>query len=178
MHLFWTKGYEGTTLTDLTDAIGVNRPCLYSAFGNKEELFKKAFARYVAGPATAGTQARQLPTARAAVESLLYGAAASFTDPSNPPGCFSVVGALASSDESASIQQELCESRNAGLDMWRERFEQAQREGDLPPEPSARALARYVMTVLNGMTIQARSGATQEELREAVDIAMKAWPQT
>lgn len=175
MRLFWQKGYEGTSLTDLTEAMGINRPSLYAAFGNKEELFRKAFARYSEGPAACGGAARSLPTARAAVEALLYGAVDTLACPEHP-GCLSVVGALACGEESKAIQDDLCAARNAGLCAWRDRFAQAQAEGELPPEPTAEELARYVMTVLNGMTVQARSGATREELRRVVEIAMRAWP--
>jgi AcrR family transcriptional regulator len=82
MQLFWVKGYEGTSLTDLTKAMGISRPSLYAAFGNKEALFKKAFARYGEGPASVGRTARELPTARAAVEKLLYEAADALAHPS------------------------------------------------------------------------------------------------
>ncbi len=175
MRLFWTKGYEGTSLTDLTEAMGINRPSLYAAFGNKEELFRKAFARYGEGPAACGATARSLPTARAAVEALLYGAADTLACPEHP-GCLSVVAALAGGEESACIQQELCATRNAALCAWRDRFARAQAEGELPPDPTADDLARYVMTVLNGMTVQARSGATREDLRRVVALALHAWP--
>jgi AcrR family transcriptional regulator len=175
MQLFWTRGYEGTSLTDLTEAMGISRPSLYAAFGNKEELFKKAFARYGEGPASVGRIARELPTARAAVEKLLYEAADALTHPEHP-GCLSVTGGLAGSEESEGVRRDLCAARTAGLEAWRERFEEAQSDGDLPPEPAAGDLARYVMTVLSGMTVQAQSGASREDLRRTVEIALRAWP--
>lgn len=176
MHLFWAKGYEGATLSELTEAMGVNRPSLYTIFGNKEELFRKAFARYLEGPASSDRLARELPTAHEAVEALLYRAARDLSNPEHA-GCLSVVGALACGDEAAPIQRELSAARNAALEAWRQRFERAQTEGELPPEPSAMNLARYVMTVVTGMTVQARSGATEEDLQGMVDVALRAWPE-
>ncbi len=175
MHLFWTKGYEGTSLADLTEAMGINRPSIYATFGNKEELFKKVFARYVDGPAAIGREAQDLPTAREAVSALLYGAADSLACPVHP-GCLSVVGGLACGEESESVRLQLCSARNAGLASWAERFERAQHEGDLPKEPAAIDLARYLMTVVTGMSVQARSGATREDLQRTVDIALLAFP--
>lgn len=175
MTLFWRKGYEGASLTDLTEAMGINRPSLYSAFGNKEELFKKAFQRYVAQTGCMVAAAQGAQTAREAVETLLMNAAKNLADPEHP-GCLMVVGALACSDESAKIRDELCQARNAGQEAWADRFRLAVAEGELPPEPTPEELARYVMTVMNGMTVQARSGATTEELQQVVRLAMMAWP--
>ena len=175
MHLFWTKGYEGTSLTDLTEAMGINRPSIYSTYGNKEELFKKAFAHYREQQGQVGRCALEMPTAREGVELLLYSAADSLSCPKHP-GCFSVVAGLACSEEADPIREWLSDARNAGLEAWTERFELAQQDGELPLEPSARDLARYLMTVVTGMSVQARSGATSEELRRTVDIALIAMP--
>ena len=175
MHLVWTKGYEGTSLTDLTEAMGINRPSIYGTFGNKEELFKKALAHYVQGQGQVGRAALAMPTAREGVELLLYSAADTLSCPKHP-GCFSVVAGLACSEEADPIREVLTDARNAGLAAWTERFIQAQEEGELPLEPSAEDLARYLMTVATGMSVQARSGATREQLRRTVDLALIAMP--
>lgn len=175
MHLFWTKGYEGTSLTDLTEAMGINRPSIYGTFGNKEELFKKALAHYVQGQGEVGRSALAMPSAREGVELLLYSAADTLSC-SMHPGCFSVVAGLACSEEADAIREVLSDARNAGLAAWTERFIQAQEEGELPLEPSAEDLARYLMTVATGMSVQARSGATREQLRRTVDLALIAMP--
>src|SRR6478672_4047067 len=94
LRLFWQKGYEGASLSDLTEAMGINRPSLYAAFGNKEELFRKAFDRYAAGPASFWGEALKAPTARAVAEQLLRGCVAAQTDPEGPKGCLAVQGAL------------------------------------------------------------------------------------
>ncbi|CAN5663753.1 TetR/AcrR family transcriptional regulator [soil metagenome] len=175
MRVFQKKGYEGASLSDLTEAMGINRPSLYATFGNKEELFRKAFDRYAAGPAALGRCALEMPTARGAVEALLYGAASTLANPDHP-GCLSVVGALTCSAEGEAIRKELCARRAMGQEALRERFERARTEGDLPSQADPTTLARYISTVMQGMSVQAAGGATAEELRSVVDTALKAWP--
>ncbi|RYG25677.1 TetR/AcrR family transcriptional regulator [bacterium] len=170
MRLFWQKGYEGTSLTDLTEAIGINRPSLYAAFGNKEELFRRAREHYAAKMGTGCCEDKSL---RQTVEDYLYGVAEGAANPEHA-GCLLVVSCLAGSDESGSVQRELCEARNALQDVWRQRFERAKAEGELPQEADAAALAGYLMTVSNGMSVQARSGATAENLRRIAEIALKS----
>jgi len=175
--LFRQKGYEGTSLSDLTEAMGINRPSLYAAFGNKEELFRKACDRYAEGPAAFLNSALNEPTARAVVQRVLYGTVDAITDPSSPVGCLSVTGALACGDESDSVRQDLCSRRMKFQCELKQRFERAVIEGDLPPTASPDDLARYVATIYQGMTVQASSGACAESLRRVADIAMKAWPE-
>src|ERR1700737_5635229 len=114
LQVFWRKGYEGTSLSDLTKAVGVNRPSLYAAFGDKEALFRKVLGRYLDGPAAYTQEALKEPTARAVIERLLRGAADLNTAPRNPGGCLMVQGAFASGDTGDSIRQELVACRAAG----------------------------------------------------------------
>src|SRR5215470_5642962 len=107
LDVFWRKGYEGTSLSDLTKAMGINRPSLYAAFGNKANLFRKALDRYDDGPATYVHEALDEPTAHAVVERLLRGAVDLLTDPCTPPGCLMVQGALACGEAADPIRQEL-----------------------------------------------------------------------
>jgi len=175
MRVFWSKGYEGTSLTDLTDAMGINRPSLYAAFGNKEELFRKAFDRYL-NKMVCVDEAFHQPTARAFVEKLLYGFADTLTDPTHPPGCMGVMSALVCSDEAGPIREELISCRRASELSIRARLMKAQADGDLCPVCSPEDLARYISTVSQGMAVQAVSGAGRDELRRIVDLALKAWP--
>src|SRR5215470_10428762 len=99
LHLFWQKGYEGASLSDLTGAMGINRPSLYAAFGNKESLFRKVLDRYANGPADYVRHALDQPTARAVAEALLYGAADRLANSAHPRGCLMVGSALACGDE-------------------------------------------------------------------------------
>jgi AcrR family transcriptional regulator len=176
LELFWRKGYEGTSLPDLTRAMGINRPSLYAAFGNKEQLFRKALDRYAEGPAAYVRAALDEPTARAVAERLLGGAVELLTDPRNPRGCLMVQGALACSAAAESVRRELASRRAAGEDALRRRFERALAEGDLPADTDPADLACYVVTVIRGMAVQAAGGAGREELRRVAETALRAWP--
>jgi len=175
--VFWRKGYEGTSLPDLTRAMGINRPSLYAAFGNKEELFRKALDRYVAGPAAHVRAALDEPTARAVAERLLYGNIQLLTNPRNPPGCLAVQGALACGKEGDCIRRELIARRAASEAALRRRFRRALREGDLSARADPAALARYITTVAQGMAVQAAGGATRKDLQQVVELALRAWPE-
>jgi AcrR family transcriptional regulator len=176
LKVFWRKGYEGTSLHDLTEAMGINRPSLYAAFGNKEELFRKALDRYAAGPAAHMREALEEPTARAVAERLLRKTADVLTDPCHPPGCLAVHGALSCGEAAESIRQELNARRSASEAALRKRFERAKSEKDLPPVADPADLARYVMTVIQGMAVQAAGGASRDELRRVAETALRAWP--
>jgi AcrR family transcriptional regulator len=176
LQVFWRKGYEGASMADLTEAMGITKPSLYAAFGNKEELFRKALDRYVDGPGGYVQVALGMPTARAVVEHLLYGAADAVTDPDHPPGCLAVQGALSCGDAAESIRQELMLRRaNGELDL-RRRFDRAVAEDDLPAGSDAADLARYISAILQGMAVQAAGGATREQLRKIADMALRTWP--
>ena len=176
LQVFWRKGYEGTSLPDLTKAMGINRPSLYSTFGNKEALFRKALARYEEGPAAFIREALQEPTARATAERLLYGTAELLTTPGSPPGCLIVGSALSCGKEADPIRKELIAHRAAAEGLIRKRFERAQSERDLPKSANAAELARFITTTIYGMAVQAAGGANKEELRGVVEAALRAWP--
>jgi AcrR family transcriptional regulator len=176
LRVFWRRGYEGATLPDLTAAMGINRPSLYAAFGSKEELFRKALDRYVEGPAAFVREALNEPTARAVAERLLGGTIDLVTDRRNPRGCLIVQGALACGETAESVRREVAARRVAGEVAVRQRFERARADGDLPAEADAADLARYVVTVMRGMAVQATGGASREDLRRVAELALQAWP--
>jgi AcrR family transcriptional regulator len=175
MRVFWKRGYDATTLTDLTKAMGINGPSLYAAFGDKAGLFRAALDRYQELEATTYVEdALAQPTAKAFVERLLRGAADNQTNPRHP-GCLMVQGALAQSQDPG-IQGEIHRRRAKGLAVVRERLRQAQRAGDLAADASAAGLARFVVAVVRGMAIEAAGGATRRELETVIRTAMTGWP--
>ncbi len=177
MMVFWQQGFEGASLTELTDAMGISRPSLYAAFGNKEELFRRALERYVeTGPAAEYRAALAAPTARAVVERLLRRAAETMTDPCHPAGCMAVRGAFSCSEAEQSIKEELSTLRCTGEAELTDRFERAKAEGDLPATSNPAALARYVAALLQGMSVQAANGATREQLLDVAEMALTSWP--
>lgn len=176
LEVFWQKGYEGTSLTDLTKAMGINKPSLYSTFGNKEELFLKAIDLYTNRPCGFFMPALAQANLYAVVEALLKGAALSLADKNHPQGCVVVQGALACSEENSSIKKALIKRRLEGEDAVRARLEQAVLAGEMPNGYSAAVMARYLMTLLNGMTIQSTNGATAEELMEIAEFSLSLFP--
>ncbi len=175
--LFWRHGYEGTSLAALTKAMRINVPSLYAAFGNKEVLFQKALNRYIQGPASYLPKALNEPTARRAVESLFRGAISMVMTRGHPDGCLLVQGALASGPNEKWVQQELSRRRAGAEALVRRRFEKAHAEGDIPAHLDPGQFARYVVTVIWGMSVQAAGGATRAQLEQIAEHAMKSWPE-
>ncbi|WP_404199284.1 TetR/AcrR family transcriptional regulator [Streptomyces tauricus] len=176
MRVFWARGYEGASLAELTGAMGITKTSMYAAFGNKEQLFRKALQRYGAGPAAYATRALEEPTARAVALAFLCGAVRTTTPPEGPSGCLTVQGALAAGDESQAVHDLLVDWRNDAGVRLEERFRRAVDEGDLPRDADPRRLARFVMTMGFGIAVQAANGLGPAELDEIVDTAMLGWP--
>ena len=174
MHVFWAKGYEGASLSDLTRAMRINRPSLYAAFGNKEQLFRKVLDRYMDGPVAYFSKALAAPKAREVVEEIFLGTVRMADDPTVPAGCLMVQGALACGD--ASVRKEAAARRAASEAALRHRLQRAKREGDLPKNAEPAELASYVMTVVRGMAVQSAGGASRDQLRRVAQIALRAWP--
>ena len=176
MIVFWEQGYEGASLADLTEAMGISRKSMYAAFGNKEELFRKVLRRYEEGPASYVVRALMAPTAREVAGVFLDGSVRAGTGPGCPAGCLGVQGALAAGETGRVARDILAEWRNGGQRHLRDRFRRAAEEGDLPAGADPDLIARYVMTIANGIAVQAAAGAVREDLQRVADAALRNWP--
>ena len=176
LQVFWEKGYEGASLSDLTEAMGINRPSLYAAFGDKEALFRQVLERYERGPGAYMNEALNEPMARSAIERMLKGTVAALTCPQSPHGCLYVQGALACGDESSKMRKELATRRSAGELALRKRLKKAKEDGELPATADPADLARFYMAVMHGMSVQAAGGASRGALEGVAETALKAWP--
>jgi AcrR family transcriptional regulator len=176
LDVFWRNGYEGASIADLTAAMGINPPSLYAAFGNKAELFRRALDRYIEQRTQFWYEALEEPTARGMVEHLLRKSADFVTEKSNPPGCLLVRSAVTCSEAEDAIKRELTARRALGETKLRERLEQARNDGEMPPDLEPKDFARYIMTVLEGMSLRAAGGATRKELHLIADMALRTWP--
>ncbi len=176
MQVFWAQGYEGSSLTDLTGAMGINRTSMYGAFGNKEDLFRRALERYTEGPAGYGARALQEPTARKVATAFLNGSVHATTGPGSPAGCLTVQGSLAAGASARDARDTLVALRNEAVARLSDRFRQAVEEGDLASDADPALLGRYLMTVSNGIAVQAASGTSRDDLQEVADAALHNWP--
>lgn len=176
MRVFWENGYEGASLTDLTEAMGINRTSMYAAFGNKEELFRKALMRYSDGPASYGAEALAEPTAQQVATVFLRGAVRSATLPGYPTGCLSLRASLLGGEDGRVIRDLLAAWGEEISTKLTDRFRRAVEEGDLPPETDPSVLAKYVITIGNGIAVQAAGGAERDILQLVADAALRSWP--
>jgi len=176
LNLFWRRGYEGTSMSDLTAALGITRASLYAAFGNKEALFQRAMDRYEAKAGAYRIAADQAATSLDAVHLWLTGPVELHGDKQNPPGCLGVQGALACGVESEAVRRDLAARRQRGEAAIRRRLQRAAKEHDLPGDDDPADLARYLSALIYGMAVLAAGGATRAELRGVSDVALRHWP--
>lgn len=177
MLLFWERGYEATSLDELSAAMGISPSSLYATFGGKEQLFRAAVDRYLArGGGNMGCVFAAEPTARGGVQRLLETAANELTRPDHPSGCMIALAATQCSPGARPVQDLMRGHREAWHASLQARIQRGIEDGELASDADAGALATFYATVLLGMAVQARDGASRERLRAAVEAAMRAWP--
>jgi AcrR family transcriptional regulator len=176
MLLFWRHGYEATSLAELTRAMGLTAPSIYAAYGDKKGLFRAAVRRYLGQPQTPAEIIAQAPTARAAAETLIEGAAMAFTGTETPAGCLLASSAIAVSAEADDVREELAAIRRGIETALRDKIAAGIETGELPAEADPTVLAAYVMTVIQGFSTLARDGASRANLQQVATLALKVWP--
>jgi AcrR family transcriptional regulator len=176
MLLFWRHGYEATSVNDLTKAMGITPPSLYTAFGDKKQLFLEAIQRYLGGSVTSESIIKEAPSAREAAMDLLKVSAIGFTGDTTPAGCLLASSAISCSPAAADVQKALAEIRLTIEGRLRNKIADDKTMRKLKPKPDAEALAGHIMAVIQGMSTLARDGATREKLLSVASAAMLAWP--
>ena len=176
MLLFWRHGYEATSLSDLTAAMGVTAPSIYTAFGDKKRLFLEAVGHYLSGPVTSNSIIEGAATAEDAAWGLLRAAVVGFTGVGSPPGCLLASSAISCSAAAADVQGELAAIRRGIEARLNDKIVQAAKAGETAADTDADALAGHVMAVIQGLSTLARDGAPREKLMRVAATAMLAWP--
>ncbi len=176
VQVFWLRGYEGSSVSDLTQAMGINAPSLYAAFGCKEALFEEALAFYEASEGAAPQRLLQeAATAKQGFAALLRFYASYYVNTDHPPGCMAVLSAIVGAPENKSVRALMTRSRRTAMQTFADRIRRGQAEGDVPKSADAMAMAMFYTTLAQGMSIQARDGATRKQLQATVEAAIAAW---
>ncbi|HVJ00203.1 MAG TPA: TetR/AcrR family transcriptional regulator [Sphingomonas sp.] len=176
LRVFWSKGYEGASLTDLTEAMGITRPSLYAAFGNKESLFKKALDLYEQEKLAYTRRALEAPTVKGVVERMLRGALENQCSDCEPKGCLGVISSIACGEGAEAIREHVIARRASSRQALVDRFERGKAEGDLPPDTDIAGLTSYLFAVFQGMAVQAGAGASRADLERLVTTTLAMWP--
>jgi AcrR family transcriptional regulator len=176
LRVFWTKGYEGASLTDLTEAMGITRPSLYAAFGNKESLFRKALDLYEREKMAYIGQGLAEPTARKVAETMLRGALENVAGEGEPHGCMRVIASVACGPAAQSLHDEIVQRTDVFKQMMVDRFDRAKSEGDLPADIDTLGLTGVLVAWLQGISIQSNQGIARKDLERLIDTALSLWP--
>lgn len=172
--VFWDKGYDGASLTDLTEAMGITRPSLYAAFGNKEELFKQALDLYEEEKLAYVAQALEADSAKQVAERFLFGSIENITG--DCPGCLGVIASVNCRSGTSEISNDVNRRAQSSKAALVARMQRAIDEGDFNAPTDADTITRYLMAVLQGISVQAGSGAERSELEQVAATALSMWP--
>jgi len=174
LRVFWEKGYEAASLTDLTEAMGITRPSLYAAFGNKEALFKQALDLYETEKLAYVKGALEAPTAREVARRMLEGTVENIT--SECPGCLGVIAAVSCGSTSSPIQQDVRSRARSSREAMVARMQRAIDDGDFTMPVNAEAMTQYLTAVMQGISVQAGAGASREQLQQVAEATLATWP--
>jgi AcrR family transcriptional regulator len=177
MELFWEQGYEGATLADLQKVMGgITAPSFYAAFGSKQKLFQEAVGLYNRVEGTPMMKAiTDGSTTRISIETWLRAMAESFCRPDKPRGCFVVLGAMNCMPGNKDVERFMCDQRANREQFIRRRLRHGVAEGDLPKATDISSLASFYSTIVDGLALRARDGASRKTLIRIVERAMGAW---
>jgi len=177
MVVFWERGFEGTSMEDLVKAMKISPSSLYAAFGDKKRLFEAVIDHYLAGPGGfIGPILQSEPSIKKAFERLMQAAAFELSRSDQPAGCMVSLAVTHCSPGASDVQAVLTKHRGRSLSFLQARLQEGILNGELPPDTDARELARFFMSILQGMSVQARDGAKHENLLATAAVAMRAWP--
>ncbi|GAB3298597.1 TetR family transcriptional regulator [Epidermidibacterium keratini] len=174
--LFWARGYDGTSLSDLTAAMGISPSSFYAAFGDKKSLFAETVQGYMQRYTAIYIEAVRSPTAREAAERILRDSVDEFTDENRPMSCLVVSAAIQGGSETIDVRRTLEEHQRALETVLAERIEQDKVSGALDNGLDTAVLTGWVRTVWEGLSNQSNAGVAREQLQEIVTLAMRAWP--
>ena len=176
LQIFWQHGYEGASMAELTEAMGITKPSLYACFGNKEALFKKALDLYEREKLAYVKTALEAPSGKAVAQKLLEGGLDTHCGAKDPQGCLGVISMVACSTEAPSLRDHIIARRASSEAAVVERLERAKAEGDLPDCVDPKALAQCLTTVMQGLSVKAQGGASRDEMQNIVDTFLAIWP--
>jgi len=173
MLLFWERGFEGTSMADLTQAMGLNPSSIYAAFGDKHALFQLAVKRYMEMRAQYSGKALEEPTLEKVVRALFDNTVAFLTAPGHPPTCMTLSGAVGCSVDAMPARDLMAAIRKQNEAAMRERFIKARKSGELPKDVDVDDYTRYLSTIIAGLSIQAANGSTKAKLNRIAQMALR-----
>jgi AcrR family transcriptional regulator len=176
LKVFWQRGYEAASMAELTEAMGITKPSLYACFGNKEALFRKALDLYQREKLAYVGHALNAPSAKGVAEAFLRSSLEMACNKNDPRGCLQVISAVACTTYAESLRDEIIGLRKATEQALLDRFNRAKAEGDFPAGVEPAPMATYLFTLLQGMSLQAQSGANEDCLAQFVETALAIWP--
>jgi AcrR family transcriptional regulator len=173
MLLFWERGFEGTCMTSLTQAMGLSPSSIYAAFGDKHTLYRLAVKRYLETRAQYAVRALEEPTLEKVIRALFGNTVAFLTTPGHPPTCMTLAGAMGTSVDATPARNLMTEIRKQNEVAIRERLLQARKSGELSKDINVDDYTRYLSSILAGLSIQAANGSTKAELKRTAQMTLR-----